>query len=176
MSTWSRAKQKTGLYQVNNSKQGQFDMNKNKAMKKKAAAAGRADYTFKETIDSNGNSQYIFELNMGIFENIRHLLDQEFKMNPDVTKDFNGYKNHYNYTEIFRVKDNKGDPSYTVSLFLTTSRIQANGRTPQKFVDLLKDLSRRVNKKEAEYLNQMILQTKKEPVEEKREVATEILG
>ena len=70
--------------------------------------------------------------------------------------------------QIFRVEDSKGEPSYTVSLFLTTSRIQANGKNPQKLVDLLKDLSRRVNRKEAEYLNQMIFQTKKEPVVKKK--------
>ena len=118
----------------------------------------------------------IFDLNMGILENIRHLLDLEFKMNPNVTKDFSGYKNCYNHTEIFRVKDSKGEPSYTVSLFLTTLILQANGKNPQKSVDLLKDLSRRVNRKEAEYLNQKIFQTKKEPVEEKRGVATETSG
>ena len=137
-------------------------------MNKKAAAAGRVDCAYKETIDCNGNPQYVFDLNMGIFEKIRHLLDKEFKMNPNVTKDFNGYKNRYNHTEIFRVKNSKGEPSFTVSLFLTTSRLQANGKNPQKCVDLLKNLSRRVNRKEAEFLNEMILQTKKDPVEEKK--------
>ena len=120
-------------------------------MRKKASAVIRPDLSVDSTSD---NLNHVFSLNPGVFETVRIRVDA-YLCNQGAEKqlitDSIGHCHTVSYKRI-----DKGQPQYTVNLYLTTSRIMVNGKNTTHFLTQLREIVSSTDKQTAASINELI--------------------
>ena len=132
--------------------QNTYVMNKSRALKKKASATIRPDLSVDSTSD---NLNHVFSLNPGVFETVRRRVDaylSNLGAEKQLITDTKGHTHTISYKRI-----DKGQPQYTVNLYLTTSRIMVNGKNTTHFLTQLREIISNTDKQTAAYINELIL-------------------
>ena len=151
-STRSSTRNQQHLGKQTSTIQNNYVMNRSRAMRKKASAVIRPDLSVDSTSD---NLNHVFSLNPGVFETVRIRVDA-YLCNQGAEKqlitDSKGQCHTVSYKRI-----DKGQPQYTVNLYLTTSRIMVNGKNTTHFLTQLREIVSSTDKQTAASINELIL-------------------
>ena len=128
---------------------GDYAMHVGKAVSKKKQAGDRPDLEYRHT--SGG---HVFVFNAGIFEYVKnHLLNRFEQLH--CPKHLVTDNRDCVHTISINV-DSDDTTQFTVNLYLTTSKIVANGEGSDNFLELLRKTLERVDREFADYVNKII--------------------